>query len=83
MLAELDAKTFYADTCEARYEKAPCDADAEAAFDEAYRNEMHVLCRAVRVLGRLIGCEEKVARRMLIVEREKVDSILSRWRETR
>lgn len=81
-LVVLEAKEGWADICETQYEKNPDDPKAEAAFEEAYQDEMDAFNNARDLLIKL-GVNRSLAGTVLRAKRDDVKRIMKQWRKER
>ena len=78
-LEKLEALEQISNHAEADYEANPENAECEATFDRAYKNEFNAYMECVKMVQKISGgkVDFMTAKKMVKVEREKLIEILA------
>lgn len=76
-LVKLEQLEEIANHAEADYEREPENAEYEATFGQAYRNEFNAFMQVAKQLYEFAGIDEKTTRAMIKDKREELKQILT------
>lgn len=77
-LKELEELETIANFAEAAYEKNPENKKIETEFDVAYQNQFNAFLELSEMLAKYIGCDIKVARKMISGKRTQLWDIIKK-----